>query len=91
MSKDRSDVVVLLMLGWILTPLAIVGWQIYGYLRHAIWQPLSVLDTLLFINVKWAENPTDWIGLHHVLELTPLSVGIIILSAFIYLVVKLQD
>ncbi len=82
---------VLLMLGWLLTPLVIVGWQVYGYLRHAIWQPLSVLDILLFINVKWATIPTDWIGLHQILELTPMSVGIVILSAFIYLVAKLQD
>lgn len=53
---------------------AIVFWQIYGYLRFSIWNEVSVITALMWIDSNWALYPTDWIGLHNLLLKIPLSV-----------------
>jgi len=75
-----------LVLGCFLVPIGIVGWQIYEYLRHDIWSSMSIVSALQWGGVKWASAPTDWVGLHRILEWMPLSltfvvVGILILVA----------
>ncbi len=73
MKQDAYDTfVTIAFFLWILTPLGILGWQIYGYLRYAVWNSLSVIDSLRWLGSEWASNPTDWTGLYSVLEWTPL-------------------
>ena len=77
---------------WILTPIGILGWQVYGYLRYAVWNSLSVIDALRWLGSKWAlSTPTDWTGLYSILNWTPLSVGVFVLGVLIYLVVQAMD
>ena len=54
-------------------PLPILGWQAYNYLRHGVWQPISLIDALRYANMKWAIAPTDWIGLYRFLDWIPLA------------------
>jgi hypothetical protein len=54
-------------------PVPILGWQAYGYLRHGVWQPISTIDALRYMNMKWAISPTDWLGLYRFLDWMPLS------------------
>jgi hypothetical protein len=56
----------------------IVGWQVYGYLRYNIWTPVSPITVLEWLNIKWALNPNDWIGLYNLLKMIPLSVLMIV-------------
>jgi hypothetical protein len=92
MKQDAYDTfVTIAFFLWILTPLGILGWQIYGYLRYAVWNSLSVIDSLRWLGSEWASNPTDWTGLYSVLEWTPLSVGVLILGIFLYLIAQVQD
>ena len=86
----RDSIWVGLMLAWVFTPIGIVGWQIYGYLRFGFWQSLSVIDALRWTDIQWATAPTDWVGLYGVLEWLPLSAGVAIFG-FLFLVIIYQD
>ncbi len=72
-----------LVLGFILVPIGIVGWQIYEYLRHDIWNSLSVVSALQWGGVKWANAPTDWVGLHRILDWMPLSLALVAIGILI--------
>jgi len=93
MKQDAHDTFVAIALSfWLLTPLGILGWQVYGYLRYAVWNSLSVIDALRWLGSNWASStPTDWTGLYSILEWTPLSFGVLILGALLYLVAQAQD
>lgn len=93
MKQDAHDTFVAIAVSlWLLTPLGILGWQVYGYLRYAVWNSLSVIDALRWLGSSWASStPTDWTGLYSILEWTPLSVGILILGALLYLVSQVKD
>lgn len=51
-------------------------WQLYNYARSGLWASVSLADLLGWMGSQWARWPTDWLGLHHVLAVTPASVGI---------------
>ncbi len=75
-------------IGPILVPIGIVGWQIYEYLRHDIWNSLSVVSALQWWGVKWANAPTDWVGLHRILDWIPLSLAFAAIAVWFFLVAK---
>ncbi|GEM_PF-3070994 len=64
----------------------VFGKQCYTYLRYGEWVPRSVIDLMEMFEVRWAMSPDDWIGLHKVLDWTPMSVALIltgiVLAAF---------
>ena len=51
----------------------VVGWQVYEYLRYNIWTPVSVINVLQWMEMGWAINPRDWLGLYNILIKIPLS------------------
>lgn len=74
----------LLMLLPIFLSAWIFVWQIYSYLRWGHWTSFSIIDGLAWLKIEWANNPTDWIGLHSFLDKLHASVGLmlIVLSYF---------
>jgi hypothetical protein len=76
--KDNSNIIggaLILIAG-----LIIFGWQIYQYLRYGIWNSVSIITLLAAMKYQWASNPTDWMGLHYVLTIAPLSGTLIIIG-----------
>jgi hypothetical protein len=74
-SSDSSplDILVPILGAGILATVGIIGWQIYSYLRLGEWQSLSIITALLWLNVDWARLPSDWAGVHKILDAIPLS------------------
>ena len=74
----------------VIISLFVVLYQIYLYLKHGEWVSLSVIDGLLYLFRKnpppWLIYPDDWIGVHRLLERTPLALGLFIF-AILWLVV----
>jgi hypothetical protein len=68
----------------ILFPLGILGYQSYIFFRYGSWPPRSVIWLLDFMEMPWAKYPTDWLGLHHIFDMIPLSLflfGVFVLVA----------
>lgn len=90
-SAVHDSILTWLVLAWFFTPIGVVGWQVYGYLRFGFWQSISVIDALRWTGNQWAVAPTDWVGLYGVLELLPLSAGVAFFGGLVFLVAKAQD
>jgi hypothetical protein len=90
-STDWIGVATLLVVVSFLSGLSIISWQAYGYLRHEVWQPISVIDALRYANMKWAALPTDWLGLYRILVWIPLSMLLPITGIFLAFIVGMQD
>jgi hypothetical protein len=62
----------------------LLGYQVYVYLKRGAWVALSLVDGLLYISGKnpplWLLYPDDWVGLHTLLDKTPLALGFVILG-----------
>jgi len=59
----------------------ILIYQLYIYLKNGAWLSLSMIDGLVWTGrLSWAKNPTDWLGLHKVLDSTPLSLGLFLIG-----------
>ena len=74
--KTNTDLIVVAALITVVSSFGgfcILLWQAYGYLRQEVWQPVSAIDALRYVNMKWAFAPTDWLGLYRILEWMPLS------------------
>lgn len=64
--------------------LYVFGWQIYIYMRTDIWGSIGLLDFLgSELGWAWAEHPTDWIGLHKILNLPNAGVSIMLISGLV--------
>ncbi len=60
-------------------------WQMYYYLKYAIWDSISIIDTMKWMNFSWANNPRDWIGLHDLLSHMPTSLGLIGIGLILFI------
>lgn len=78
-----SALKVLLVLTLILTPLGIIGWQSYGYLRYGTLWPMSIIDASKLMGSEWAYAPIDWVGLHRIFDWMPLSLAIILVCVLL--------
>ncbi len=76
------------------------AYQVYLYLKHGEWTALSVIDGLLYLLREnppiWLLYPHDWVGVHKLLDKTPLALGLFILGIFWlavigFLVFKLEE
>jgi hypothetical protein len=90
-ATDWTGVAALLVLASFFGGACILLWQVYGYLRFESWQPLSLVDVLSRFEVRWAIAPTDWLGLHRILEWMPLSVLVPIIGLVLALIVGWLD
>lgn len=64
--------------------LCILIFQVYGYLKNGIWVPLSVTDALIYLEFKWASNPTDWTGLWTLINKVPLSACLLLIDLYVF-------
>ncbi len=55
--------------------LGIWGYQIYQYLKIGEWVRISVITVLRYNEVSWAWYPTEWIGVHKILDNIPVSIA----------------
>jgi hypothetical protein len=75
---------------------AVLTWQLYRWMRDGEWTHVGAGDGLrmllevccvrdgdvgrLATLAHWLQNPTDWLGWHKVLDVTPASIGLFLLS-----------
>src|SRR5688572_7495029 len=71
-----GGVAYLTMVSSLLGGIGVLGYQVLGWLRTAEWEPMSVMTALQWLNVRWAFQPTDWLGLYNALAFIPLAVGL---------------
>jgi hypothetical protein len=65
--------------------LALIGFQVYVWLRSGIWPQISVLDGMKYVSSNdWLVNPTDWTGLHSILSNGSLSAAFAIFGVAIF-------
>jgi hypothetical protein len=59
----------------------IILFQIYAYLRFSTWVSISVIDAAAyFSDDAWLSSPTDWNGLHSLLNMVPASLVLIFIA-----------
>lgn len=68
--------VLVLVIAPAIAGVAMLGWQIFGYLSDGVWHPYSVVDVLASLQVQWAAAPHAWLGVHEILAGTPLFAGL---------------
>lgn len=77
MNSKTEDVAFPASMILLLGGIAVLAWQIYTYLRYNVWMPVSVLTLFEWMKIQWAFNPTDWKGIHTILDFLPLSAAMI--------------
>jgi|SRR3989304_2915766 len=79
-SSDTSalDILIPILGVGLLAAIGIIGWQIYTYLKLGEWTSLSIITVLRWFSADWARSPSDWAGVHKILNEIPLS-----LTAFV--------
>lgn len=73
-----------LAIAFLVMALPVLGLQALYYLKEGGLLPISVVDGLRALNVGWADDPNMLIGLHEVLDRTPLSPVLLSLAALCY-------
>ncbi len=59
----------------------IILFQIYAYLRFSTWVSISVIDAAAyFSDDAWLSSPTDWNGLHSLLNMVPASLVLLFIA-----------
>ena len=59
-------------------------WQTFGWLNEGVWVPMSVIDGIRNIwPSQWLDYPQSWIGIHKILEATPVSLGYLALGVLL--------
>ena len=68
----------------IIACLGVLGWQIFPYYRHGVWQSISAIDalSLIFQNTNFGlwlvEKPESWYGVYQITNWLPLWLGVAI-------------
>lgn len=73
-----------LAVAFLIIALPILGLQAIYYLKEGGLLPVSVVDGLQFLNIRWADDPNVLLGLHKVLAQIPLSPILLSLAALCY-------
>lgn len=72
---------------FLLGGLSICTYQLYSWLKYAEWESFSLLWPLSFSAdyQDWVLYPTEWIGMHRILDFVPFSIILILIGfAFFY-------
>src|SRR5215510_5171308 len=84
--------------GSLFAAVVVLGYQIIFYLQNGVWRPLSAIDGLVHLSGEnssdWLLHPQDWIGLHNLLDKTPLSLALFLLAVvafFLLLKIVAED
>lgn len=74
----------------VMTAIALLGWQVYDYIKFGDWTSISVVSSLKWANIPgasdWAVHPSHWIGLHKILTHTLASAMLIAIGIPIWIV-----
>jgi hypothetical protein len=68
--------VICALLAGIAGALSVLGYQAYTFLRFGEWPAMSVIAALHWADLRWAQSPQDWLGVHKILAKIPLSIAI---------------
>ena len=71
-------------LSFVFCSVCLLGWHMYEGLRYNVWMPMSMMVVLGWMNVSWALNPTDWLGLHNILIKTPLCAAMFVFGLIVF-------
>lgn len=56
-------------------------WQSYHFLRYGSWPSISLITfSSIFLSSSWISSPTDWQGIHWILEKIPASLAFLALG-----------
>jgi hypothetical protein len=64
----------------------VFGWQGLSWLTTSTWKPITVLNALNWLHVRWAVSPTIWPELHQMLGHTPLALALLGVAGLCFLV-----
>lgn len=78
LSSSSDDGTAILAIVLLLSSFGIVGWQIFDFLRDGEWVSISIITALVKFDIPWAIYPQDWLGLHKVLDVIPLSAALFV-------------
>lgn len=54
------------------------------WLRHGAWEAISVVTALAWCGSDWARFPTEWVGVHKMLVVLPLSLFLFVTGMITY-------
>lgn len=66
------------VLSFVASPIVLMQ-QAYGWLKEGEWVSKSILY-YFYESWAWANYPTDWKGIHKILDFIPLFVGLFVLG-----------
>jgi hypothetical protein len=66
--------------------LCVFGWQALIWITTSTWKPITVLDALSWLHLRWAVSPRGWAELHQVLANTPLALALLGVAGVCFLV-----
>src|SRR5262249_47589748 len=66
--------------------LLVFGWQALTWLTKSTWKPVTVLDALNWLHIRWAVSPGNWADLHQVLAHAPLSLALLGVAGVCFLI-----
>lgn len=68
-------------------------YQIYSWLRNGEWVQYSLIWALSYVESiqSWSYYPTEWIGVHKILDIIPFSIFLIAIGVFIFIGVSNKD
>ncbi len=90
-NSTENNLSVVPMAAWLvglglLGAIAVWFYQIYIFLLNGFWMSISVVTALSWLKVQWALAPSQWLGLHKILDFLPLSLfslGIAVVSGWV--------
>jgi hypothetical protein len=66
--------------------LCVFGWQGLTWITTSTWKPVTVLNALTWLQLRWAVSPGGWAELHQVLAHTPLALALLGVAGVCFLV-----
>jgi hypothetical protein len=80
MSDRRDKLLINTFAVGVVIAVGLFGWQIYGYLIHGVWMPITITKALSWIHVEWAASPTALLGVHNILDSFSLAFAVFAFS-----------
>ena len=71
--------------------LCVLGWQGITWITTSTWKPVTVLNALNWLHVRWAVSPGSFVDLHQTLAHTPLALALLGVAGLCFLVYALLN
>ena len=71
--------------------LLVLGWQGLTWITTSTWKPVTVLQALDWLHVRWAVSPGSFAELHQLLAHTPLALALMGVAGLCLLVYALLN